>query len=56
MEFWLAWFGENHRSTDVKSLAQAAEELGYFGVALSDHVALPKLQQSLHPRSQSHIA
>ena len=49
MEIWLAWFGENHRSSDVKALARAAEELGYCGVALSDHVALPKVQQSLHP-------
>jgi len=49
MEIWLAWFGENHRGGDVKALARAAEELGYSGVALSDHVALPKAQQSLHP-------
>ena len=49
MEIWLAWFGENHLGSDVKALARAAEELGYSGVALSDHVALPKVQQSLHP-------
>lgn len=49
MEIWLGWFGEKHLGTDVKSLAQAAEELGYCGVALSDHVALPRVQQSLHP-------
>ncbi len=49
MEIWLAWFGETHLGTDVKSVAEAAEEMGYAGVAVSDHVALPKAQQSLHP-------
>ena len=49
MKFWLAWFGERHLGLEVKAIARAAEELGYEGVALSDHVALPKVQKSLHP-------
>lgn len=49
MEFWLAWFHESNLGADVKAIAFAAEELGYTGVALSDHVALPKEQQSRHP-------
>ena len=49
MKFWLAWFGERNMGLEVKAIARAAEELGYEGVALSDHVALPKVQKSLHP-------
>ena len=49
MEFWLAWFHENNLGSDVKAIACAAEELGYTGVALSDHVALPQEQESRHP-------
>jgi probable F420-dependent oxidoreductase len=49
MEFWLAWFHENNRGHDVTTIAREAEALGYTGVALSDHVALPKHQQSRHP-------
>ncbi|MCX2980570.1 TIGR03619 family F420-dependent LLM class oxidoreductase [Halieaceae bacterium IMCC14734] len=49
MEFWLAWFHESNLGADVKAIACAAESLGYTGVALSDHVALPKEQQSRHP-------
>ena len=49
MEFWLAWFHESNQGSEVKAVAQAAEELGYTGVALSDHVALPKEQKSRHP-------
>jgi probable F420-dependent oxidoreductase len=49
MEYWLAWFHENNNGHDVKAIAREAEVLGYSGVALSDHVALPKLQESRHP-------
>ena len=49
MEYWLAWFHETNRGADVKAIARHAEALGYTGVALSDHVALPKMQQSRHP-------
>jgi len=49
MEYWLAWFHENNKGGDVKAIACEAERLGYSGVALSDHVALPKAQKSRHP-------
>ncbi len=49
MEYWLAWFHENNNGDDVKAIAREAEALGYAGVALSDHVALPKEQESRHP-------
>ena len=49
MKFWLGWFGERNLGAEVKAIARAAEELGYEGIALSDHVALPKVQKSLHP-------
>jgi probable F420-dependent oxidoreductase len=49
MEYWLAWFHETNRGTEVRAIAQAAEEYGFTGVALSDHVALPKIQQARHP-------
>ena len=49
MEYWLAWFHETNNGTEVKAIAKAAEQLGYSGVALSDHVALPKQQKSRHP-------
>jgi probable F420-dependent oxidoreductase len=49
VEYWLAWFHETNRGDEVREIARAAEDLGYAGVALSDHVALPKAQQSRHP-------
>ncbi|MBA6411792.1 TIGR03619 family F420-dependent LLM class oxidoreductase [Parahaliea sp. F7430] len=49
MEFWLAWFHETNRGSEVKAIAKGAERLGYAGIALSDHVALPKEQQARHP-------
>ena len=53
MQFWLAWFGEENHGAEVRALAKAAETLGYEGVALSDHVALPRVQESLHPIQQT---
>ncbi|MEE3327884.1 MAG: TIGR03619 family F420-dependent LLM class oxidoreductase [Myxococcota bacterium] len=49
MKFWLGWFGEGNLGSEAKVLARTAEELGYEGVALSDHVAMPRDQKSLHP-------
>ena len=49
MEYWLAWFHENNNGDHVKAIAREAQALGYTGVALPDHVALPKQQQSRHP-------
>ena len=49
MEYWLAWFHETNKGAEVREIARAAEDLGFAGVALSDHVALPKEQVSRHP-------
>ncbi|MFK7978174.1 MAG: TIGR03619 family F420-dependent LLM class oxidoreductase [Halioglobus sp.] len=49
MEYWLGWFHETNCGQQVKAIAAEAETLGYTGVALSDHVALPKEQVSRHP-------
>lgn len=49
MEYWLSWFNENNNGGDVAAVAREAEALGFTGVALSDHVALPKEQVSRHP-------
>lgn len=47
MEYWLAWFrGCNEQ---VKEVAQAAEKMGYAGIAVSDHVAIPVGYKSSHP-------
>jgi len=47
MNFWIAamFLGADQ----MVGLARAAEELGYTGLALADHIAVPKGYQSLHP-------
>lgn len=49
MEYWVAWFHEQTDGEEVKLIAQTAESLGFTGVALSDHIALPKEQVARHP-------
>lgn len=49
MEYWIPWFHEKTDGDDVKLIAQTAESLGFTGVALSDHIALPKEQVARHP-------
>ncbi len=49
MEYWIGWFHETHAGGEAITIARAAEQLGFSGIALSDHVALPKQQQSRHP-------
>jgi alkanesulfonate monooxygenase SsuD/methylene tetrahydromethanopterin reductase-like flavin-dependent oxidoreductase (luciferase family) len=49
MEHWIAWFHETHSGGEAIVIARAAEQLGFSGIALSDHVALPKQQQAGHP-------
>ena len=53
MEFWVGWFHERSLGHDVARIAEAIEVNGFEGVALSDHIAMPKAQQSLHPIMQS---
>ncbi len=51
MEFWIGWFHEKTDGEDVKTIARTAEEVGFAGVALSDHIALPKHQLARHPET-----
>lgn len=53
MEYWLAWFHEGN--DQVKEVARAAEQMGYAGIAVSDHVAIPRDYVSVHPSGQRHI-
>ncbi len=46
MEYCLAWFYESNKGAEVKAIAKAAQELGYTGIALSDHSALPTVQRN----------
>lgn len=47
MDYWLAWFHEG--SDQVFEVARAAERFGFRGIAVPDHVAIPKDYGSLHP-------
>ena len=49
MEHWISWFHEQTIGAEVKEVARAAESLGFAGVALSDHIAIPKHHAALHP-------
>lgn len=49
MEHWISWFHEQTAGEEVKTVAQTAESLGFTGIAMSDHVAIPKNHTALHP-------
>lgn len=53
MEYWLGWFHEGN--DQVREIARAAEEMGFAGVALPDHVAIPQGYRSVHPSGENHI-
>lgn len=53
MQYWLAWFHEGN--DQLKPIAQAAEAMGFTGIAVSDHVAIPRDYTSVHPSGQRHI-
>ena len=50
MEYWLAWFHEGNRQ--VKEVAMAAEQLGFAGIAIPDHIAIPTTFTSVHPSGE----
>ena len=52
MEHWISWFHEQTDGEEVKVVAKTAESLGFSGVALADHVAIPKNHAALHPELQ----
>jgi len=53
MEYWLGLFHEGN--DQVCEIARAAEALGYTGIALPDHVAIPVDYRSQHPSGRRHI-
>ena len=53
MEFWLGVFHEGNGQ--IKDIARAAERMGYAGIALPDHLAMPKGYVSVHPSGERHI-
>jgi probable F420-dependent oxidoreductase len=53
MDFWIPWITEAGEQT--RSFAKIAEKMGYVGVAVADHVAIPEGYQSIHPSGENHI-
>jgi len=53
MEYWLGWFHDDY--LQAKAIATAAEQMGFTGIALPDHVAIPKGYTSPHPSGERHI-
>jgi probable F420-dependent oxidoreductase len=51
MDFWMAvMFEDNSQLLDI---ARAAEELGYTGIAVADHIAVPRGFASVHPSGEN---
>ena len=51
MKFWLAvMFEDNSQLLDI---ARSAEELGYTGIAVADHIVVPKGFASVHPSGEN---
>ncbi|MDX2476189.1 MAG: hypothetical protein QNL05_02365 [Gammaproteobacteria bacterium] len=42
----MAWFYESNKGAAVKAIVKAAQQLGYTGIALSGHGALPTVQRN----------
>jgi probable F420-dependent oxidoreductase len=53
MEYWLGWFHDDY--LQAKAVAIAAEQMGFAGVALPDHVAIPQGYTSPHPSGERQI-
>jgi probable F420-dependent oxidoreductase len=53
MEYWLGIFHEGNEQ--LKALARAAEQMGFAGIALPDHVAMPAGYRAVHPSGRRHI-
>jgi probable F420-dependent oxidoreductase len=51
MDFWMAvMFEDNSQLLDI---ARAAEELGFTGIAVADHIAVPRSFASVHPSGET---
>jgi probable F420-dependent oxidoreductase len=53
MEHWLAYFMDGNEQ--VREVASAAEAMGFTGIALVDHVALPENFGSVHPSGERQV-
>ena len=53
MEYWLGIFHEDN--AQLKAIARAAEQMGFTGIGLPDHVAMPKGYTTMHPSGERHI-
>jgi probable F420-dependent oxidoreductase len=51
MQFWMAVMFEDTRQ--LLDIARSAEELGYTGIAVADHVAVPAEFSSVHPSGEN---
>jgi probable F420-dependent oxidoreductase len=47
VDFWLAVMSED--TSQLLDIARLAEELGYTGIAVADHIAVPRDFTSMHP-------
>jgi len=51
VKFWLPIIGED--TSQLQEIARCAEEVGFTGVALADHVAVPSGYASKHPSGET---
>ena len=51
MQFWLPIIGED--ASQLLDLARCAESVGFAGVALADHVVVPRAYASKHPSGET---
>lgn len=47
MQFWMPYMFED--TSQMLEVARAADELGFAGIALADHIAIPQGFRSVHP-------
>ena len=53
MDFWIPWM--NEAGEQAKAFAKLAEQAGYAGVAVPDHIAIPDGYKTVHPSGENHV-
>lgn len=51
MQFWMPYMFED--TSQMLEVARAADDLGFTGIALADHIAMPKDFRSVHPSGEN---
>lgn len=51
MQFWMAYMFED--TSQMLDVARAADEMGFAGIALADHIAVPQKFASTHPSGEN---